>query len=385
MLRRYNTSVIHCDTTTGVRPLKCYQLHKRRVKKAKIAGVQIKSILELRQWAEQHELLDQFKDLIPFKTYAVPFAYDQWPTLECVILTSRTQVGWLQQLACMEKFVAHIDGKYKLHHGLWMLITIGTHEITFDVKTKQIRHSFRPLLYMFVKQQESADSVHLLLDSCSTVSIKYAGKPFKPTLGCADHGAGIMCGWGRGMPGVPLAGCYAHISWKLTHGKLLSKSHPKHEHICGDVFPNLRRCGTKECFHVMGEALYRVWGNADPALNSLWDATIYEGKANWFYGYDQKTPCAPPTNQCQENWHNIGVMQVLEDELLGSTETVLEVTLPKIMGLDGALMPEKLNFEIKASWLQLGMYKKAKYNIDHRAVRARRRTARVRAACISVY
>lgn len=377
-------TVIHTDTTllhtyaTDEKALKSYENHKRKLKKSRVAGVIINSIVELRAWTVQHELVDEFKDLLPFATYAVPVAYDQWPTVECVILTSRTQIGWFQQLADVVAFPAHIDGKFKVHHGKWMLMTVGTHTIKYCEKSKGIRHSFRPLLYMFVKQQESADSVHLLLDSCSTVSIKYARKPFKPTLGCADHGSGIMCGWERGMPGVPLAGCYAHISWKLSHGKLLSKCHPKHETICLDVYPTLRRCGTPKCFDLMAAALGREWGDEDAALNRLWDSTMCGDYANWFLGYDQKTPLAPPSNQCQESWHQNGVMKVLKKDLHGSTETVLTVTLPNIMGLDGALMPEKLNLEIKASWIQSGMYKKAKYNIDHRTVCA---LCRGRGAC----
>ena len=42
-----------------------------------------------------------------------------------------TQIRWLGQLAKKydQNFVLHMDGKYKLHHGEWVLLTLGTHVI----------------------------------------------------------------------------------------------------------------------------------------------------------------------------------------------------------------------------------------------------------------
>ena len=61
-------------------------------------------------------------------------------------------------LTCLltpNRFVLHIDGKHKLHHGKWMLVSIGTHDLRFDEESKKFSHSYRPLMYMFVKQQET--------------------------------------------------------------------------------------------------------------------------------------------------------------------------------------------------------------------------------------
>ena len=42
--------------------------------------------------------------------------------------TGPRQMGWIRQLQQMPGgFVLHMDAKYKLHHGQWALIVIGTH------------------------------------------------------------------------------------------------------------------------------------------------------------------------------------------------------------------------------------------------------------------
>ena len=47
---------------------------------------------------------------------------------ESLAIHTCTQVGWIEQLLnCDVRFSWHIDGKHKLHHGKWMLVTIGTH------------------------------------------------------------------------------------------------------------------------------------------------------------------------------------------------------------------------------------------------------------------
>ena len=47
-------------------------------------------------------------------------------------LTGATQIKWIGQLAKLEdKFTLHADGKHKLHHGGWLLITLGTHHLRY--------------------------------------------------------------------------------------------------------------------------------------------------------------------------------------------------------------------------------------------------------------
>jgi hypothetical protein len=45
--------------------------------------------------------------------------------------------------------VLHIDGKHKLHHGKWILVTIGPHDLKFCKEENKIVHSYRQCVYMF--------------------------------------------------------------------------------------------------------------------------------------------------------------------------------------------------------------------------------------------
>ena len=70
------------------------------------------------------------------------------------------QVGWILQLvAASRRWVLHVDGKHKLHHGKWMLVTFGTHTLRHSWSQKKLTHSFRPLVYMFCKGHEDAESL----------------------------------------------------------------------------------------------------------------------------------------------------------------------------------------------------------------------------------
>jgi hypothetical protein len=64
------------------------------------------------------------------------------------------QINWLRQLCdCGKKFALHVDGKYKLHYGRWVLITIGTHTLHYDVREGEHTHSFRPLVCALCREE----------------------------------------------------------------------------------------------------------------------------------------------------------------------------------------------------------------------------------------
>ena len=79
-------------------------------------------------------------------------------------------------------YVLHIYGKHKLHHGKWMLVTIGVTVLAYNKDKKKITHNFRPLVYMFVKQHESEESIAFLCTALQAVSILYSGGPLDPDV-----------------------------------------------------------------------------------------------------------------------------------------------------------------------------------------------------------
>ena len=61
-----------------------------------------------------------------------------------------------------------------------MLVTIGVTVLAYNKDKKKITHNFRPLVYMFVKQHESEESISFLCTALQAVSILYSGGPLDP-------------------------------------------------------------------------------------------------------------------------------------------------------------------------------------------------------------
>jgi hypothetical protein len=57
--------------------------------------------------------------------------------------TGKIQIGWIGQLVGRPKlYVLHLDGKYKLHHQNFILITLGVHYLRWDSR----QHTLSSLL-----------------------------------------------------------------------------------------------------------------------------------------------------------------------------------------------------------------------------------------------
>ena len=119
------------------------------------------------------------RDMKEHKTYSIPMDYsDTHSAVDAVVLTSAVQVGWIMQLVAFypRLWALHIDGKHKLHHGGWLLVTVGTHvteQRTYadnqNHKGKLV-HAFRPLVYMFTKHHEDIPSILFVYKSLEFVA-----------------------------------------------------------------------------------------------------------------------------------------------------------------------------------------------------------------------
>ena len=171
-----------------------------------------------------------------------------------------TQIGWIGQLGCSPtRYMLHIDGKHKLHHGKWMLVSIGTHVLARG-RCNKVVHSYRPLIYMFVKQEESRESVKLLCESLKFVALHFYGYVLKPGVIGMDHSSGFLGGCldafedvgeyhtrilhvshpsasriasvshhsaSRITPRIEgIANCYPHLKRKAAQGEYLSVNDP---------------------------------------------------------------------------------------------------------------------------------------------------------------
>ena len=109
--------------------------------------------------------------------YSIPMPSFEYDSVEAVVVVGKLQVWWLLQLAFVKHWVLHIDGKYKLHHGGWLLLTIGTHVVELrknsDNKNSKcsagVVHAFRPLANMLSKPDEEKDSTLFMLVALEVV------------------------------------------------------------------------------------------------------------------------------------------------------------------------------------------------------------------------
>jgi hypothetical protein len=156
---------------TAVPTLKKIQNAIYRAKKKKVVGIQISTKLELTQFCERM-LLPPASTCRQLVTNPTAEAVTAFMGRDCICIpqdaaafsvegacfTGPTQIKWIEQLLKHDNhFCLHMDGKYKLHHGVWILLTLGTHhlKVVGETKVSKLHTSFVPLIYLFCRNHES--------------------------------------------------------------------------------------------------------------------------------------------------------------------------------------------------------------------------------------
>ena len=130
--------------------------------------------------------------------------------------TGPVQIGWVIQLLGMPKrFVLHVDGKHKLHHGGFVLITLGTHYQRWDAKHVEMRQRFAPLVYLMCKEQETSGAARIIVDALGMVALQYGGEDLQPGATMSDNcdafRNALMSRYGNH---AQHGSCYPHIARK---------------------------------------------------------------------------------------------------------------------------------------------------------------------------
>ena len=109
--------------------------------------MQYKNKADLLNFIKEHPLPSTVQDMQPKKLYAVDGmanVFDSFPDVTGMVLVSLKSVQWMGQLLKLDfGWALHGDGKHKLHHGRWILVTFGCHSLAWDKAAKHYRHSFR--------------------------------------------------------------------------------------------------------------------------------------------------------------------------------------------------------------------------------------------------
>ena len=185
------------------------QDRKKWMKKSKVACVTITCMLELKQYCiplrfpEHLGLLNFDSSTFPALVHLPPMLAlpmpsplggDVQPLISSIsstgcmnipldalpfnctgaLFTGRMQIYWIGQLMNMpHRFVLHADGKHKLHHGEWILMSVGTHMLRWDAANGTLSTTFVPLVYLFCKEHESNGSCLYLVRGLEMIAKKY--------------------------------------------------------------------------------------------------------------------------------------------------------------------------------------------------------------------
>ena len=287
---------------------------------------------------------------------------------EGMCFTGPQQVQWIGQLLQRpQQFVLHADGKHKLHHGRWVLMTLGTHYLRYDAERDQLSTSFAPLMYLMSKQVESGSEVrlgsaHMLIDALNFFAVRVFGKGLEPGACVSDHCDAYRNAFKRGFPDAELLQCWPHISRKFQEGEYVSTTWEHFEEAKGDLYA-LHLARSPEMWDLLVVECGKRWDKwGGDKMKTFWNSNCLEPWSNWHMGRADVVLCTPSQN-AQESWHKQILHSKIPGMFRGSTERVFMEALPQLIIMDGLLMPTVLPFSVPA--IPKAMLAKALYYIEN--------------------
>jgi hypothetical protein len=287
---------------------------------------------------------------------------------EGMCFTGPMQVQWIGQLLQRpQQFVLHADGKHKLHHGRWVLMTLGTHYLRYDAERDQLSTSFAPLMYLMSKQVESGSEVQLgsanmLIDALNVLAVQVFGQEMKPGACVSDHCDAYRNAFKIGFPNAELLQCWPHISRKFQEGEYVSTTWEHFDEAKGDLYA-LHLARSPEMWDLLVAECGKRWDKwGGGKMNTFWNSNCIAPWSNWHMGRADVVFCTPSQN-AQESWHRDILRSKIPGMFRGSTETVFMTALPQLIIMDGLLMPTVLPFSVPV--IPKAMFVKALYYIEN--------------------
>ena len=229
-------------------------------------------------------LPDDYEDLKDNICYAIKIDQHNPLIVEGVVFTTKLSIDWLKQLLKEDmKFALHCDGTRRLHHAKWMLITLGVTSMEWNDTKHKCVLSFRPLIYLFCKQQETVPAVELTVLGLRVISEMYFdGKAINPTHFVADHAeamANIATNTWKSLQKeyTFFLQCYSHIRIAMTKLQCNLNTGKKKE-------ARIAR------YLIMVREIYQFSGSVDMFMtmcHAMFDVVKMEWReprsANWFW------------------------------------------------------------------------------------------------------
>ena len=113
-------------------------------------GYNLELFIDLLRFIEEHKLPARLEDVDDIaKFYTIPLDYGRSAIgspgpgkrqVHAICMTAKRQLLWIKQLVESQvNYVLHIDGNlHKLHHGKWILMTIGPHVLRHHASKKEV-------------------------------------------------------------------------------------------------------------------------------------------------------------------------------------------------------------------------------------------------------
>ena len=141
--------------------------------------------------------------------------------VEGACLTGPMQIQWMGQLMKLPRqFVLHIDSKFKLHHGEWVLTSLGTHCLRWDPHHLKLSTTFVPLVYLMCKQHESAGAALLPMDALNVTTLKYFDGKLVPGACMSDHCVSFRTAYDKDLARHPVWYMLAAHNSQMVRGRV---------------------------------------------------------------------------------------------------------------------------------------------------------------------
>eukprot|EP00873_Tetraselmis_striata_P020183 jgi/Tetstr1/440447/TSEL_003067.t1 len=291
-----------------------FKAWKKSLTRAEKGPRAYESIADLRDWARRNEMPppnsgDSDAPLEDDKLVVLRFSEEA----KGVVFTT---MGLFRTLRLAETGSLPLclvtDGTHKIHYGKWVLLTLGTHSIEYDMEKYALVHSFRPISFCFAQEEDGAAMTLLFQTTMDTHKMLYGSSP--NTIGCWIHVLHKFQ-FKKGTTSVNgrrVQVCRGEHEWKVCE-------------LCVKV---IHSCRSEEQAQAVGTKLLQVMARSAPGPVARWFEDNYLGANLDWWSSASTFVGVPARNNSMEGWHN-AAKNAFPKGLRNPTDSLMEKHFPK--------------------------------------------------------